>query len=537
VFVNHTILEMKDIKELTGQDANVLLEIIMEKLPNSVWIIPIELEEGIQWISSTVSMQRGFTPEEVKNQTLEDIFTPESLEVVSKAVQEEIALENNPDIDKNRIRILELEMKCKDGSTIWTENQVSFLHDDSGDLVAFLGVTKDITDKKIAIERKDLVINVLKCLNESADDDVRDTIKRVVDFIRENFENLMVSIDLFDQDNGEVGFSSPQESSFNRTEHESLWTDSLAVIPIKVRQKIIGVMRMEASGTDVFNKDLIEFFEWLSGSLGVAVDRDKMRKELELKQEQLIRGQRLQAIGTLVAGIAHDFNNLLVPVVSGADLLAMDNNDKESRMEIISLIRESGEKASKLVNHLLAFGRKQHLKVESLEVKQLFSGLKNILENIIGENINLSFLTYGDLNFISVDQSQIEQVIMNLIINAHDAITDGGKITVTAKNKHLETDQMIDGEWLRAGEYISIEVADTGSGISEDNINKIFEPFFTTKPFGKGSGMGLAVVHGIIHQHGGVIDVRSKVGEGTTFEIILPISKKEDPQQQNAKVL
>jgi len=525
---------MSNMKNLVEGDKSALLETIEKKLPNSIWIIPADLNGGIKWISSAVSMQRGYSPEEVKAQSLEDIFTDESLAIVYSTVQEEIYNEQDPNVDKDRVIILELEMKCKDGSTIWTENQISFLHDKDEKLEAFLGVTKDITDKKVALKRKELAIRILSCLNET-EEGIDRIIDEILSLIRDRMGVLSVSLRFLD-DGGGYDENEKSFSLINKTEFGSEWDDSLATIPIKIRQKIIGVVEMDSEGHEIFNEDLIKFFEKIMGSLGVAIDRDKSRKELELKREQLMHSKHLQALGRLVAGIAHDFNNLLVPIISGVDVVLSDSNIDSDSKEILTDIQQSGQRGAELTRQLLAFGRKQSLSRQSLKVSELFVGFENILKRMLGEKINVKFSVSDDLENIYADKYGFSQVISNLALNARDAMPNGGDIYISATNKTFAASQLFGNEILESGNYVSITVSDTGIGISEENINKLFEPFFTTKPFYKGSGLGLSVVHGIVKQHGGRIDVSSKEGEGATFEILLPVSGDDVKKSVNKKI-
>ena len=519
---------MKDVENLVANDSEALLETITEKLPNSIWIIPADLEGGVKWISSAVSMQRGYTPEEVKNQTLEEIFTESSLQHVFDAVKEELQNEQDPNVDKNRVRVLELEMKCKDGSIIHTENHVSFLYDENGELKAFLGVTKDITDKKIATKRKELTIRILQCLNES-DESLERTLEKITALIRENLK--LVSVCFFDNSDCLTGL---ENEDFSKTEHGSLWNNSLVLIPVRIHQKIMGVMKMDAGNEHVFDVDLIEFLEDISISLGIAMDKDESRKKIEQQKEQLRHGQYLQSIGKLAAGIAHDFNNLLVPVVSGAEVVLLDDSLPDSVKDTMMMIKESGHRAARLVRSLLAFGRREQLVRESLDVEELLTELSKALEAIIGENINLNFSISADLRNIYFDKSQFNQVLMNLIINAKDAMPHGGDIDINVENYHIDEDKIIENELLKAGDYVCIRVSDAGIGIPEENIKRLFEPFFTTKPFHQGSGMGLSVVYGIVKQHGGHISVKSTVGEGTEFSLLLPVSDKASKKREKS---
>lgn len=570
-------------EELLKGDPEILLEIITEKLPNSIWVVPADLKENVSRISSAVSMQRGFAPEEVLEQGFEDIFTEQSLAVVFSTINEEKTLEEGPNVDKDRIRILELEMKCKDGSTIWTENQISFLHDDAGKLVAFLGITKDISDKKLAIERQELSIRILECLN-NGDEDVKIIIDKIITIIRENLKISSVSFRLLDDEENYSHFvsqgfpeeflkktNSPcvdcsavgclcgavieerlDEKFLLKTDHGSMWTgslgdlrdylrtkhfqvksecidsgyESLALIPIKTREKVVGLMQMASTRNDVFSKEMIKFFERIVTSIGLAIERNKTRQELKDREDQLRHAQRLESVGRLAGGVAHDFNNLLVVISGYVDFLIENSETSDKQEKDLTMIKKAADRAEKLVRQLLAFGRKQVLIKKVVDVNETFIEFQKMLLSLIEENITLQFSPAENLHAIEADKSQLEQIIMNLILNSRDAMSHGGILTVSTQNVEIKKDRMIDSEILKAGRYVSIKVSDNGMGIPEEVLNSIFEPFFTTKPVCEGSGLGLSVVHGIVRQHEGHIFVESKVDEGTTIEVLFPASEK-----------
>jgi len=229
----------------------------------------------------------------------------------------------------------------------------------------------------------------------------------------------------------------------------------------------------------------------------------------------------MEAIGRLVGGIAHDFNNLLV-VIGGRARRALKRvgQDDSLRQEIEQLLKAQ-ESASSLTRQLLAFGRKQVLQPKALNLNIVVSDLEMMLRRLIGENIVLLTLMEPDLGQVKVDPTQIEQVIMNLVLNACDAMPSGGRLTIEMCNIHLG-EKHPDGFLASPGPYVMLAVSDTGHGMDQETLSRIFEPFFTTKTPGEGTGLGLATTYGIVHQSGGDIRVYSEVGRGTTFKIYLP---------------
>ncbi|PWC57010.1 histidine kinase [Azospirillum sp. TSO22-1] len=243
------------------------------------------------------------------------------------------------------------------------------------------------------------------------------------------------------------------------------------------------------------------------------------RKNLEA---QFAQSQKMQAVGQLAGGVAHDFNNLLTAMIGFCDLLLLRHKPGDQSFSDIMQIKQNANRAANLVRQLLAFSRQQTLQPRILNVTDVLAELSNLLRRLIGENIELRMLHGRDLGLIKVDQNQLEQVIINLVVNARDAMPGGGKLTVATSNYTVTTPERREHEIIPAGEYVSIDVIDTGHGIPKENLQRIFEPFFSTKEVGSGTGLGLSTVYGIVRQTGGFIFVDSAPGEGAKFSILLP---------------
>ena len=264
-----------------------------------------------------------------------------------------------------------------------------------------------------------------------------------------------------------------------------------------------------------------------------AVDRTES-KTLEV---QLAQSQKMQAVGQLASGIAHDFNNVLTPIIGFADLLLAKMRPTDPAFADIMNIKQNANRAANLVRQLLAFSRKQTLQPKVHSLTDAMSDLGNLLGRVLGEKVELKISHSRDLGLVLVDIHQFEQVIINLAVNARDAMPKGGTLFVTTKNISVEESKSIVRDPMPEGEYVACEVSDTGSGISPEIVNKIWEPFFSTKEVGKGTGLGLSTVYGIVKQTGGFIFCDSEIGKGTTFSIYLPrhYPKPVDPATIIAK--
>jgi two-component system cell cycle sensor histidine kinase/response regulator CckA len=240
-------------------------------------------------------------------------------------------------------------------------------------------------------------------------------------------------------------------------------------------------------------------------------------------ERQFTQSQKMQAVGQLAGGIAHDFNNLLTAMIGFCDLLLLRHKPGDSSFADIMQIKQNANRAANLVRQLLAFSRQQTLQPRTLDPTDVLSELSHLMRRLIGSNIELRLNHGSDLGLIRADQGQMEQVLINLVVNARDAMPQGGKLTIHTYNKaNKEPQKLTNEESLPAGKWVTIEVEDTGTGIQPDILPRIFDPFFSTKEVGAGTGLGLATAHGIIHQTGGFIDVRSVTGSGSTFTIHLP---------------
>lgn len=265
-------------------------------------------------------------------------------------------------------------------------------------------------------------------------------------------------------------------------------------------------------------------------------------KNLELR---FVHSQKMQAIGQLAGGIAHDFNNLLTAIMGFCDLLLMRHPAGDQSFADLMQIKQNANRAANLVRQLLAFSRKQTLQPEVIRITDILADLSNLIRRLIGENIELKMVHGRNVSSVKVDQGQLEQVIINLAVNARDAMTEGGILMIRTSNVKIDKTNNTpknliaptEDEIIKDGTYVKIEIVDTGQGIEKEHIGKIFEPFYSTKEIGSGTGLGLSTVYGIIKQTDGYIFVSSKVGKGTKFTIFLKLYSDERSNLKGKKLL
>jgi two-component system cell cycle sensor histidine kinase/response regulator CckA len=296
------------------------------------------------------------------------------------------------------------------------------------------------------------------------------------------------------------------------------WLDDIAQDRSPSRSEVLRARGLE--GEVFLQVTLRRFTE--NGQRGVlAVLQDATA--LKTLEAQFAQSQKMQAIGQLAGGVAHDFNNLLTAISGHCDLLLLRHSREDFDYPDLVQIHQNANRAAALVGQLLAFSRKQTLKPERLDVAEILSDLAHLLNRLVGEKVQLQLCHAPCLGSIRADKRQLEQVLINLVVNARDAMPGGGAIRITSESVSLRAPLERDNATVPAGDYAVIHVADTGTGIPADLLTKIFEPFYTTKKLGEGTGLGLSTAYGIVKQSGGFIFVDSQLGQGSTFHLYFPL--------------
>jgi|Deesub1362B_J571_1020462.scaffolds.fasta_scaffold05785_2 PAS domain S-box-containing protein len=418
------------------------------------------------------------------------------------------------------VRDFEVEFIRKDGTSFWAELNVSAIRDESGEIAFHEGSIDDITPRKVA----------LKALQES-----EEKFRTLVNF---SSDGIYVAQD------GKIVFTNPRIHEWLGYTAEEITSPDFDILSI-IEEKDRPVLeeRWEAfqrgdyeprqfsftALTREGKKVDVEVFEaritWegrpaILGTLRNVTERNRL-------EAQLRQAVKMEAIGRLSGGIAHDFNNLLTIINGYSEMLLNTLSPEDPIRNDVLEIHKAGVRAAELTRQLLAFSRRHPMEFRVMNLNDVVRGLEKMLRRVIGEHIQLHIQTQKDLWNIKADPGQMEQVIMNIVVNARDAMPDGGTLTIRTENAILDAEYARSHPGVEAGEYVLLTIADTGIGIAPDIQDKIFEPFFTTKQIGEGTGLGLSTAYGIVRQTGGHIRVYSEPEKGSTFLIYLPRTKEE----------
>lgn len=319
-----------------------------------------------------------------------------------------------------------------------------------------------------------------------------------------------ISLSPFKSKDGVLVFSAIRDITLQRQAQKEL-ADAKDLLEVRVRERTAELLQSnQALQAEIAYRELAQR------------QRDEQQKHSKALEQQLIQTQRMEAIGRLAGGVAHDFNNLLGVILGNSELLLQDASLDKTVSERVQEIKMAGEEATSVTRQLLAFSRQHVVEPQTLDLNVVLQDLQPLLIRIIRESIHFEMELGRHVGRIKIDRSQLAQVILNLVANARDAMAAGGRLKMETSNIELGESYSHEHVDVRPGPYVQLSVTDSGSGMDRETISRIFEPFFTTKEKGRGSGLGLATVYGIIRQSGGHIWVYSEPGLGTTFKIYFP---------------
>ncbi|HXH07942.1 MAG TPA: CHASE domain-containing protein [Vicinamibacterales bacterium] len=309
---------------------------------------------------------------------------------------------------------------------------------------------------------------------------------------------------------------------------------AVVAAPLMVRDFSVGALAVGARLGRVFDDEEVQLVRDFASHAAAALENARLYHELReayeqvsLTQDQLTQAQKLEAIGRLAGGVAHDFNNLLAIILGRGQIMLEALPSEHRQRRNVELIKQAAERAAQVTRQLLAFSRKQILQPKILDLNALVSSVLTLLRRLVREDIEFSFVPHASDAHVKADPAQLEIVLMNLTVNAGDAMPQGGRLTIETSIVQLEEGLRGRDLEIQAGRYVMLAVSDTGVGMDANTVRRIFEPFFTTKEMGKGTGLGLATVHGIVKQSGGAITLYSEPGVGTTFKVYLPYVSAE----------
>jgi len=517
------LAEERTAAEAARKESEERYRLIAENTSDVIWLMDMSTGR-FTYVSPSVGRIRGYKPDEIIGQTLEHVLPPETYTRVSEALRERIARFEDGD-NSLRTDVAEIQQQRKDGALVAMEAATTFITGDNGRVIMMLGVNRDITERKEAENR----------LRESEEK------HRIVADFTADWEYWL-------DGDGRFRYISPaveRITGYTVAEFQEDTDLIFKIIHPDDRDLMTGHLR--AVRNDRIDDPSIEFRittkqgeeRWISHTcVPVHLDdgtyagrrsgnRDitenkRTEKEKAKLQEQLLQAQKMESVGRLAGGVAHDFNNKLSVIIGFTDIVLEEVDPDESYYPYIKEIRSAAERSADLTRQLLAFARKQTVAPRILDLNEIVEGLLKMLHRLIGEDIHLIWLPGRNLKPVLIDPSQVDQILANLCVNSRDAIAGVGKITIETGNVHFDEAYCADHAGFLPGDYVRIAVSDDGSGMDKETLGKLFEPFFTTKEIGKGTGLGLATVYGIVGQNKGFINVYSEPGQGTTFRIYLP---------------
>ncbi len=481
--------------------ADFLLQSLLKNIPDSIFFKDLE-SRFILVNHAAARLFKLKSPEEAVGKTDFDIFTEEHARAAF-ADEQEIIRTGNPLVGK------EERETWPDGTVSWVTTTKLPLRNRQGDIIGTFGISRNITERILAVEQ----ISEQAALIDIAPDailvcDLQSTIlfwnkgaEHVYGWSRQEVLGQTISDLLYPKVN-----RAKHDEIFRAVLNHGKWTGEVHHIAKNKRKLIVESQLILVRNTEdrpksilVINTDITE------------------KKKIEA---HFMRAQRMESLGTLAGGIAHDLNNILAPILISIDLLKLSIKGPETK--IINAIETSAHRGAAVVKQVLSFARGMEGDRAEVSLQHLLKEVEQIIKNTFPKNIQLDISTPSDLWTIMGDPTQLHQMLLNLCVNARDAMPGGGRLTITAENRRFDEQDMLMNRQAMAGPYVMLSVTDAGMGIEPDILDKIFEPFFTTKEFGKGTGLGLSTAMAIVKSHGGLINVYSEVGKGSVFKVHLP---------------
>ncbi|MEK7408972.1 MAG: PAS domain S-box protein [Acidobacteriota bacterium] len=495
---------------------------MVETAAEGIWII--DADHRTTFVNPAMAAMLGYTVEEMTGQPVFAFLDEEA------AAQ---ARENLPPRSQGTHSDMDVRLKRRDGADLWAIVRTTPLSDSQGRYAGLLGMFTDITERKRTEEERAQLLARAEAARAQVKAEAR---------FRELMEAAPDAIFQIDRQGRIVLLNKAAERIFGYQREELLGKSVETLIPVRYRERHAGfrtgclsypLLRTMDTVADprARRKDGSEIsvdidlspVETEEGALFTCIIRDVT--ERKLLEDQLRQSQKMEALGRLAGGVAHDFNNLLT-IIGGYGQMVLDSlRPKDPLRKDMEPIMEAAYRATTLSRQLLTFSRHQVFQPKVLDLNRVVSRMNKMLRRVIGEDIELSVALKPGLRRVRTDPGQLGQVIMNLVVNARDAMPAGGKLTITTEELELGKERPGPPN-VNPGRYVLLTVSDTGTGMDAQTRSRIFEPFFTTKEKGKGTGLGLSTVYGIVKQSGGEIRVESEPGQGATFQIYFPVARE-----------
>ncbi len=499
------------------RESEELYKTLVETMPDGVLVIG--LDGKIEYASPSAVRLHGYdSAKELVGRDISDTNLPEKRKAFRKLFQKHLKTD--------AIHNFEMVTLRKDNSKFLVEVHATLIKDQNGSPSGLLATSRDITAKHEAD----------KALRES-----EEKYRHIFENIQDVYYETSIDGNVI-----EISPSIYEMSGYTREEVLGLSSEQFYHDKAE-RQKFIETIIRDGKVVDfkvtltdkqgsnhLVSLNAILYTDPQGNPIKIIGSIRDKTESMKL-ENQLQQAQKMEAVGTLAGGVAHDFNNILTAIIGSADLAMEQIDDSSPVYGRLKSIREAGQRASDLTSQLLAFSRKQVLEAKILSVNDVIKDLQRILLSLIRDDIEIVTHFESLHDFVKADKTQLEHVLINLAINASDAMPEGGTITIETRDIALNDDYARTHPTVRPGRYVQIAVSDSGQGMDKETREKIFDPFFTTKEVGKGTGLGLAMVYGIVKQHGGNIWVYSEPGIGTTFKIYLPYVNKPGETKQTEK--
>ena len=468
-------------------------------------------------INKAAERVTGYTRDEALKMNIDSVLAPEYVDVARQMLSHKIQEGGQTRYD--------LEIVSKDGHRVPLEISTRIIYRGASP-VGVQGIARDITERKRAEEAlresEAFMYTIMDNLPIGiAVNSVDPAVKFI--YMNDNFPRFyrVTREALADPDS--FWDAVYEEPEFREEIKKRVLDDCASGNPERMYWVDVPITRtgsettfISAMNTPIPGKQLMLSSVW------DVTDRKRSEEEKERLQSQLHQAMKMEAVGRLAGGVAHDFNNLLTAIIGNITLALMKLSPSDPAGGLLAEANKAAERSATLTQQLLAFSRKQIIEPKILDLNELISGLHTMLVRLIGENIELKTIPEEGLGMVKVDRGQFEQILVNLAVNARDAMPEGGKLLIETANVALDEEYCARHPYVRPGRFVMLAVSDTGHGMSEEVKKQIFEPFFTTKPKGTGTGLGLATIYGVVKQSDGSIEVYSEVGKGTSFKIYLP---------------